>query len=289
MVCYFITEYYCQVIQWFIDALLLNGAADAMRPDRSKVSSEELLTNLSVVLLKLCEPFIDDEKKAALVDPGFVCSTTECHGGLYDLTGENTLPRLGENVTNSGMVYNPKNSFIPICFFFCSRSLALSVVPGGSRYENIVRNVYHIHRTIRQQNGDPRTDPRFDRILQLQYCKEIVMMSPTYIADVSRFYNVAAGILLNMDKEKLKTMPEHIVDDMCSVLVYASSFAGQLLAGSDFGNTFRLTVTLLSKDYAHVSANNSCHLFCSARNFLTLVSCRFQILSSSGTTICVPN
>ena len=260
-----------------------------MRPDRSKVSSEELLTNLSVVLLKLCEPFIDDEKKAALVDPGFVCSTTEGHGGLYDLTGENTLPRLGENVTNSGMVYNPKNSFIPICFFFCSRSLALSVVPGGSRYENIVRNVYHIHRTIRQQNGDPRTDPRFDRILQLQYCKEIVMMSPTYIADVSRFYNVAAGILLNMDKEKLKTMPEHIVDDMCSVLVYASSFAGQLLAGSDFGNTFRLMVTLLSKDYAHVSANNSCHLFCSARNSLTLVSCRLQISSSSGTTICVPN
>ena len=241
------------MIQWLIDALLLNVAADAMRPDRSKVSSEELLTNLSVVLLKLCEPFIDDAKKAALVDPGFVCSP-ESHGGIYDLTGDSQLPRLGENVTGEGVTYSPKNSFIPLCFFFCSRSLALSVVPGGSRYDNIIRSVYHLHRNIRQQqNGDIRSDPRFDRLLQVQYSKEIVMMSPTFIADVTRFYNMAAGILLRMNKDQLKTMPEHIVDDMCSVLVYASSFAGKLLAGVDFGNLFRLTVTLLSKDYSHVS------------------------------------
>jgi ubiquitin conjugation factor E4 B len=244
------------VIQWLIDALLLNVAADAMRPDRSKVSSEELLMNLSIVLLKLCEPFIDDVKKAALVDPGFVCSS-ESHGGIYELTGDNALPRLGENVTVEGMTYSPKNSFIPLCFFFCSRSLALSVVPGGSRYENIVRNVSFTYRTIRQQNGDMRTDPRFERVLQLQYSKEIVMMSPTFIADVSRFYNMAAGIFLQMSKDQLKTMPEHIVDDMCSVLDYASSFAGKLLAGSDFGNLFRLTVTLLSKDYSNVSNSRS--------------------------------
>ena len=241
------------MIQWLIDALLLNVAADAMRPDRSKVCSEELLTNLSVVLLKLCEPFIDDAKKAALVDPGFVCSP-ESHGGIYDLTGDSALPRLGENVTGEGLTYSPKNSFIPLCFFFCSRSLALSVVPGGSRYDNIIRNVYHLHRNIRQQqNGDIRSDPRFDRLLSIQYSKEIVLMSPTFIADVTRFYNMAAGILLRMNKDQLKTMPEHIVDDMCSVLVYASSFAGKLLAGVDFGNLFRLTVTLLSKDYSHVS------------------------------------
>lgn len=58
-----------------------------------------LLVNLSVVMLKLCEPFVNDAKKAALVDPGLVCSP-ESHGGIYDLAGDNALPRLGENVTN---------------------------------------------------------------------------------------------------------------------------------------------------------------------------------------------
>lgn len=241
-----------QVIQWFIDALLLNVKADGMQADKSKVSSEGLLFNLSVVLLKLCDPFINDPKKANLVDPGFVSSPAS-HGGVYDLTGDNALPRLGENVTIEGVTYNPKNNFIPLCFFFCSRSLALSAVPGGSRYESTARHVYHLHRTIRQQNGDMRSDPRFNRLLQVQYAKEIIMMSPTYITDVFRYYNMAAGIFLQMDKDMLKTMPEHIVDDLCSVLVYASSFAAKLLSGVDFGNLFRLTVKLLSKDYSHVS------------------------------------
>jgi len=242
----------CQVLQWFIDALLLNVNADGTRPDRSKVSSEELLMNLSVVLLKLCEPFVNDPKKSSLVDPAFV-SCPKAHGGIYETTGDNALPRLGENVSNSTVAYNPKNAFIPPCFFFTSRVLALTAVPAGSRYENIARNVYHTHRTIRQQNGDLRSDPRFNRLLQIQYAKEITIMSPTYITDVFRYYNMAAGYFLNMEKEVLRTMPEHVVDDMCSVLVYASSFCAKLLNGVDFGNLFRLMVKLLSKDYASVS------------------------------------
>mmetsp|Transcript_39581 Transcript_39581/g.83197 ORF Transcript_39581/g.83197 Transcript_39581/m.83197 type:complete len:1166 (-) Transcript_39581:47-3544(-) len=242
-----------RVIQWFIDALLLNVNADGTRPDRTKVSSEELLLNLSVVLLKLCEPFINDPKKASLVDPGFV-SSPESHGGIYTTVGDNALPRLGQNSPTSAE-YHPKNSFIPLCFFFCSRSLTLTVVPGGGRYENIARNVYHTHRTIRAQNGDLRSDPRFNRLLQMQYAKEIVMMSPTYITDVFRFYNMAAGIFLTMEKEQLKTMPEHIVDDLCSVMVYASSFCAKLLSGVDFSNLFRLCVMFLSKEYAQLVRN----------------------------------
>lgn len=211
-----------------------------------------MLTNLSVALLKLCEPFISDPKKALLVDPGFVCSP-ESHGGVYTLTGDSKLPRLGENVTNDGVDYSPKNAFVPLCFFFCSRALALAVVPGADRYENIQRQVGHAYRTLMQQNADWRSNPQFNRLLQAQHALEITLKSPTYIPDVFRYYNMAAGILLRMEKEKLKTMPEHIVADMCSVLVYASNFTPRLLAGVDLDNLFRLAVMLLSKDYAHVS------------------------------------
>lgn len=214
--------------------------------------------NLSVVLLKLSDPFVNDPKKSLLVDPAFV-SSPESHGGIYALTGDNSLPRLGENVVDNPAAYNPKNAFIPPCFFFCSRALALSVVPGGARYENIARNVWHAHRMIRQQNGDLRSDPNFSSLLQRQYGREITMMSPSYITDAFRFYNMTAGLFLNMEKEMLKTMPEHIVDDLCTVLVYASNFCPKLLSGVDLGNLFRLSVKLLSKDYASVS-NNSPHL-----------------------------
>jgi len=241
-----------QVIQWFTDALLLNIRADGMRADRSKVSSAELLTNLSAVLLKLCDPFIQDPKKASLVDPGFVCSP-ESHGGVYSLTVEDAIPRLGVDVTDKGD-YNPKNSFIPLCFFFCSRILALSVVPRTRRYDNILRNINHEYHNSRSRNDDPRSNPRFISLLKLQHIMEISLKSPTYIPDVFRYYNMAAGIFLQMDKELLKTIPEHIVYDMCAVLDYATDYTPKLMSGVDLGNIFRLTVTLLSKEYAPVSA-----------------------------------
>lgn len=245
------THSYLQVIRWFTDALLVNVNAGGTRPDRTKVSSTEFLLNLSVVLLKLCEPIINDPKKTLLVDPGFVNSPKD-HGGVYDLAGNDQIPRLGENI-DTNKPYQPNNSFIPFCFFFCSRALALSIVPEASAFENIN---YHARRTawnIQQQNGDVRSDPRLNQILGIQYAREIHMMSPSYITDIFRFFNMAAGVLLRMDKDELKAMPEHIVADYCSVLDYGAEFTPTLLSGMDFGNIFRLTVKLLSKDYANVS------------------------------------
>jgi ubiquitin conjugation factor E4 B len=239
------------VIQWFTDSLLVNVNAGGTRPDRTKVSSTEFLLNVSVILLKLCEPMMNDPKKSLLVDPGFVNSPKD-HGGVYDLTGSDHLPRLGENIDTT-KEYNPDNKFIPLCFFFCSRALALSIVPESSAFENIN---YHARRTawnIQQQNGDVRSDPRLNQILGIQYAREIHMMSPAYITDVFTFYNMAAGVLLRIEKDELKAMPEHIVSDYCTVLDYGAEFTPTLLSGIDFGNIFRLTVTLLSKDYASVS------------------------------------
>jgi hypothetical protein len=64
----------------------------------------------------------------------------------------------------------------------------------------------------------------------VQFSKKIVMMSPTFIPGMS--------ILMQLHKDQLKTIPEHILDDMCLVLVYASSYVEKLLAGLDFGNLF---------------------------------------------------
>ena len=226
--------------------------AGASRPDRTKVSSQELLLNLSVVLLKLCEPFFNDPKKSLLIDPGFP-NSPESHGGIYELTGNDALPRLGQNVTNSGVVYSPKNSFIPLCFFFCSRSLALSIIPDANFYDMIVYQARRTAWNIQRQNGDLRSDPNLSRYLAMQYAKEIHLQSPSYITDILRFYDMAAGFFLRIDKDQLTTMPEHIVDDFCEVLKYASNEAPKLMAGIDFGNAFRLSVTLLSQGYSSVS------------------------------------
>merc|ERR1719343_1485242 len=87
------------LLKWFVDCQLVNTGATAMRPDyQSKVSSPALLLNVSVALLKLCEPFVSDENKHGLIDPLFVLSA-EDNRGVFPMRGEggdDALPRLGD-------------------------------------------------------------------------------------------------------------------------------------------------------------------------------------------------
>ena len=110
-------------------------------------------------MLKMCDPFISDQKKAALVDPNFVCSP-DALKSVYAMTGDDALPRLGQNISTDGVTYNPKNSFVPLCFFYCSRALALSIVPDTTLYENTLRRLSSLHRHINARGGDIVADPR---------------------------------------------------------------------------------------------------------------------------------
>ena len=142
-------------------------------------------------------------------------------------------------------------------------ALALSIVPSMANYERMASHVNNTAWRIRQANGDIYTDRRFNRVLQFQCAMGIVVKSPTYASDVFRFYNAVAGFLLRLDSDQLKTMPEHMVSDACAVLDFASGHTVGLLSGIDFGNSFRLTVKLLSKDkqvlqYLFISFTKQC-------------------------------
>jgi hypothetical protein len=240
-----------QVMQWIADALLLNTHATAMRPDPSKVSSTATLMNLSVALLKLCEPFTSKESKAALIDPGFVSSEKD-HKGVYTTTGDDAVPRLGENPTPPSHPYKPKNSFIPQCFYFAARVLSFGIVPLSSFQYNLLRNISHHHWELRNRNADVRSDPNLQRLMAMQRANEITLYAEEMVADTLRFCNLMAGTLLKMDDDQLCLMPEFFVDDICSILQHMAKMKPELLNGADFRNVFQMVVKLLSPKYAHV-------------------------------------
>mmetsp|Transcript_7777 Transcript_7777/g.10623 ORF Transcript_7777/g.10623 Transcript_7777/m.10623 type:complete len:1170 (-) Transcript_7777:196-3705(-) len=243
-----------QVMNWIIDALLVNIGADAMRPDKSKVSSSQTLLNLAVVLLKLCEPFVANEKKAALIDPGFV-SFPEGHGGVFTTEGDNAVPRLSESPDPATKPYKPKNSFIPQCFFFTARALHLSVVSGSSYHMNILRQVNHTAWQLRQRNVNAQSDPNFNHILSMQYANEVSLLAPEMIADTLRFFDLTAGFILRIDDSQLPHMPEHFVDDMCDITTFVSRVEPKAMQGLGLGNIFKAVVKLLSPKYAHTVRN----------------------------------
>merc|ERR1712038_913194 len=81
------------VMQWFTDAILVNFGATAYRPDKTKVSNPQTLQNISVVLLKLCEPFMNNPSR---IHPGFV-SSPDHHGGIFATGGDDPVRRLNDD------------------------------------------------------------------------------------------------------------------------------------------------------------------------------------------------
>ena len=257
-----------KVIQWFIDALLVNVGATAFRPDKTKVSNPQTLQNISVALLKLCEPFMNDSSR---IHPGNVSSPSH-HKGVFVETGDDAVPRLAENPDCPTEPYAPKNTFIPQIFFLCARSLHLSVVSSASYHTSIVRQVNHMAWSLRQRNADLVTDPNFNQILTMQYCNEVSLLAPGMVQDSLRFFNLTAGFLLQIDNKSLSQMPEHFVEDFCDYLVFVARFASKEMTPVEFGNIFRAVVKLLSPELAHVSVKLSAR----AMQFELLCSCISQ-------------
>lgn len=246
-----------QVMKWIIDAQLVNVGATAMRPDKTKVSTAPTLMNMSVVLLKLCEPFMnkENESKAALIDPGFV-SSSEAHGGVYATSGDELVPRLGETAAAAAAadsVYEPKNAFIPQCFFFAARSLHLGIVPLSAFHHNLLRNISHHAYMLRQRNADYQTDPNFGSLLNMQRANEVTLYLEDMVSATLRFCNLMAQFLLRLDGSSLGKMPEHFVDDICEILMFLAKAKPKFLSGHEYGSIFRMVVKLLSPEFANVS------------------------------------
>jgi ubiquitin conjugation factor E4 B len=248
-----------QVMDWIRDALLVNTGAAAMRPDRTKVSSKAFLQNVAVILLKLCEPFVSDATKHHLIDPGFV-SSPEHHGGVFAQTGDDAVPRLGgrdeddETAMNveGGVAYNPRNSFIPFCFFYCARALHLSLIPGLQQHENLLRHISHWHYELTNRGNDLRSDPRFSSLIARQRSEEVALFHDEFVQMALSFYCLLAQQLLALDTPMLKTIPEHFVSDICDLLTNLAHMKAELLRGHEYRAVFQLVVKLLSPDLASV-------------------------------------
>lgn len=245
-----------RVMQWFTDALLVNIGATALRPDKTKVSNMQTLLNVMSALLKLCEPFVSDPKKAKLLDPGFVSSPAD-HMGVFTAEGDNAVARLGENPSSPTAPYEPRNKFVPQCFFLCARALHLGLVPAAHYHRGLSRQINHEAWQIRQRNGDERNDPNFNYFIQTQFALESSLFMGDFLAEGARFVNLTAGFLLRLDDESLPRMPEHFVDDVCDVLTFMPKHpaSAKAMRGIDLGDAFRVVVKLLSPKYAHTVRN----------------------------------
>ncbi|KAL7564130.1 hypothetical protein ACA910_021105 [Epithemia clementina (nom. ined.)] len=247
------------VMDWFVDGLLVNAGASATRPDITKVSSPNLLLNMSVALLKLCEPFVSDPKKHHLIDPHF-CSEPSAHKGVYASTGDDAVPRLAssEDIANAMKVeYNPKNAFVTQLFFLTARAVHFGIASSLSQHESLLRHLSHLHWQItsRGSSSDLQSDPQFAVYVSRQRAAEVALFQEDMVADHLRFLQLVAKVLCEMKDEDLAIMPEDFVSDVCHVITSMAKLKPKLLRGIDVTFTFKQAVKLLSPTYASMVRN----------------------------------
>jgi hypothetical protein len=244
------------VLTWLHDAMLVNTNASAMRPDPTKVSSTSLLLNLQVLVGRLCQPFVTDPAKHHLIDPLYL-SDAAAHHGVYTTTGDEAVPRLGENdITRLQAVplYQPKNTFIPTCFFLSARALHYGVVPLLSAHETILRQISHLHWDISNSPGrSVHTDPHFSMLVARQRCMEVALYQEEMVVDTFSFIQVMAQFIVKCAKEALlHLVPEDFVSDACHIVTTITKYKPKLLRGVNLSQVFQMVVTLLSPQYSTV-------------------------------------
>lgn len=249
-----------KVLRWLTDALLVNSGASALRPDTSKVSTGTTLMNITVLLLNLCEPFVGQASKQSMLHAAF-CSSEIHHGGVFVATGDDAVARLGEG-TQMDVDYDPKNLFVPFCFFFCARSLHFSLASSLSQHENLLRHIHHLHHEITAAGNQVHADNRFAQLISRQRADEVSLFQEDFVAPSLRFIDFLAQVLHAYSDEDLKAMPEDFCADMCSILLGVAQQKPRMLSGVKVEHVFELVVKLLSPHYASVSASLEFH-FCS--------------------------
>lgn len=158
-------------------------------------------------------------------------------------------------------------SFISQSFFLCWRALHLGLVTQANKYISILRNLSHYH------DGLASGEPHAVHYLCLKLSTDAHLLSPELLRDVIQFCAAAASSLLDalceddpsrekqqwlVNEDELSSkqrfifvnLPEHILDDIMSLLLFVAKTSSTILRSSALDSVLSLIVFLLRRPSA---------------------------------------
>ncbi|KAL1824473.1 hypothetical protein ACET3Z_011251 [Daucus carota] len=158
------------VLQYLAEVINKNKSRAHIQVDPISCASSGMFVNLSAVMLRLCEPFLDANlSKRDKIDPQYVFSSsrldlselTALHASSEEVTewftknnpgkvdvsdansdGENRLLQSQEaSSSGSNLGGSAKYSFICECFFMTARVLNLGLIKGFSDFKHLVQDI----------------------------------------------------------------------------------------------------------------------------------------------------
>ncbi|KAF4033007.1 U-box domain [Phytophthora infestans] len=264
-----------QVLAWLEQAMQVNAERAKENPDANITSTNGMFVNLTVVLLKLCGPFLaPNSKKAQLIKTAYL--TTQNPLFPFDETrlvgsgAENAAPQLDDRQALSSSDFN----FITRCYFITARAMHLGPVGMMGQYMRLLRQLSYFQSRMNAPDADPRLKAHFDQMATAKMVMDAELLHPDLLHEMIRFSLLTCGVVSSIctgstafdqssldlplpapDTETnalLKYIPEHLVDDLSSVLKFIARLQPKALAAFELKKLLRMILIFLSSPgYVH--------------------------------------
>jgi ubiquitin conjugation factor E4 B len=260
-------------IKFLFQAIDLNAEAEKDQPSPFYAASNGFMINLGAVLLQLVRPVVSDPEKVKKINMDFVFSAEGQKLFLPDTTklmvsssSDSSSPTTTPQAPSSS---TPPLTFISQSFFMCWRALHLGLVTQANKYISILRGLSH------WQDGLQTGEPHAVHYLVLKLSTDAHLLSPDLLRDVVQFCAAAASSLFDAlskddpsrhraedswlvsedelspsQKQLLQALPEHMIDDIMSLLLFVAKTTSSILKTSALDGVLSLIVFLLRRPSA---------------------------------------
>ncbi|GKA46025.1 probable ubiquitin conjugation factor E4 [Tanacetum coccineum] len=239
------------VLQYIAEVINKNASRAHIQVDPISSASSGMFVNLSAVMLRLCEPFLDaNSTKKDKIDPKYVF-----YGSRLDFKELTALHASSEEVTEWLSNNNPSNtssgennySFICECFFMTARVLNLGLLKAFSDFKHLVQDISRSEdslatlKTMQEQSPSTRVqqeiarvEKEIDTLTQEKLCYEAqILRDGGLLQQALSFYQLMVvwlvgrigGFKMPLPQPcpmEFACMPEHFVEDVMELLIFAS-------------------------------------------------------------------
>jgi ubiquitin conjugation factor E4 B len=246
---------------WIAEALRRNVGRSKLQTNPIVTASHGFMLNLSMVLLMLCEPFLEGGKGRDKIDWGYLvrgrldnAEETKC----IEASGSTTGGQSGGAAGEPG-----KFHFICECFFLTLKSLQLGSMKVVRESLETLKEVQRRNRRLRELRAMVETmgsgagrvqqeiagqTTAIEQCKQMQLCYESAVNSEHLMGLTMAFYRLVGEVIqpqagggefnaarMNLEAfsgepdslEFFATLPEYVLEDMVEFLLYASNLASQ--------------------------------------------------------------
>ncbi|KAG2519761.1 hypothetical protein JM16_007023 [Phytophthora kernoviae] len=264
-----------QVLAWMEQAMQVNAERAKENPDVNIASTNGTFVNITMVLLRLCGPFLSPKsKKIHLIKSEYLATQNP----LFPFDETKLVTNTDEPASSQQDTRQVTNAadfnFITRCYFITARAMHLGPVAISGQYMRLLRQLSYFQSRMNGPNADPRMRAHFDQMAAAKMIMDAELLHPDFLHEMIRFSlltcSVVNAICIESDAADtgvitlplptpdtkmnavLKHIPEHLVDDLCSVLKFVARLQPKALHSFELNELLKMILIFLSSPgYVH--------------------------------------